>query len=46
LERRKCAWPAGRCRGHRLNVESTVHLSKRVVQHMVKRGTGEILITS
>jgi short-subunit dehydrogenase len=30
----------------RLNVESTVHLSKRVVQHMLKRGTGKILITS
>jgi uncharacterized protein len=30
----------------RLNVESTVHLSKRVVQHMLERGSGKILITS
>jgi short-subunit dehydrogenase len=30
----------------RLNVESTVHLSKRVVQQMTKQGSGKILITS
>lgn len=30
----------------RLNVESTVHLAKRVVQQMVPRGRGRILITS
>lgn len=30
----------------RTNVEGTVHLTKRVVQHMVKRGQGRILITS
>jgi len=30
----------------RLNVEGTVHLTKRVVQHMVKRGQGRILITA
>jgi short-subunit dehydrogenase len=30
----------------RLNVEGTVHLSKRVVQHMVPRRQGRILITA
>ena len=30
----------------RLNVESTVHIAKRVVQHMVSRKSGRILITS
>jgi short-subunit dehydrogenase len=30
----------------RLNVESTVHLTKRVVQHMLPRKQGRILITS
>ena len=30
----------------RLNVESTVHLAKHVVQHMVRRGEGKILITA
>lgn len=30
----------------RVNVESTVHLAKRAVQHMVNRGSGRILITS
>ncbi len=30
----------------RLNVEGTVHITKRVVQHMVKRGQGKILITA
>ncbi len=30
----------------RLNVEGTVHLAKRVVQHMVARGQGRILITA
>ncbi len=30
----------------RLNVEGTMHLTKRVVQHMVKRGQGKILITA
>ena len=30
----------------RVNVESTVHVAKRVVQHMVGRGSGRILITS
>lgn len=30
----------------RLNVESTVHIAKHVVQHMVDRGEGKILITA
>jgi short-subunit dehydrogenase len=30
----------------RLNVEGTVHVAKRAVQHMVGRGKGRILITS
>ena len=30
----------------RLNVESTVHLAKRVVSDMVKRGDGKVLFTS
>ena len=30
----------------RLNVEGTVHITKRVVQHMVRNGQGRILITS
>ena len=30
----------------RLNVEGTVHLTKRLVQHMVARGQGHILITA
>lgn len=30
----------------RLNVEGTVHLSKRVVQHMLQNGQGRILITA
>jgi uncharacterized protein len=30
----------------RLNCESTVHLAKRVVQHMAARGEGRILLTS
>jgi short-subunit dehydrogenase len=30
----------------RLNVEGTVHVTKRVVQHMVARGAGKILITA
>ena len=30
----------------RLNVEGTMHIAKRVVQHMVKRGQGRILITA
>ena len=30
----------------RLNVEGTLHVTKRAVQHMTKRGQGRILITS
>jgi len=30
----------------RLNVEGTLHITKRVVQHMVKNGRGRILITA
>ncbi len=30
----------------RVNVEGTMHLTKHVVQHMVKRGEGRILITA
>ena len=30
----------------RLNVEGTVHLAKRAVKHMAKRGEGKILITA
>ncbi len=30
----------------RLNVEGTVHVTKRVVQHMFKQGAGRILITA